>query len=1073
MIKTLIAIFLMLTAYGLATASSPGPYGRLTVNGSDIVFSYAGDLWVVGRGGGEARRLTSDAGEESFPFFSPDGSRLAFSRHNGRSWDVYVMPASGGEATRVTYHPQNDYAAGWSSDGKKLLFESNRSAIYRLYTIEIGHPMPEELPLPRGSSGSFSPGGNKLAYTPTAGGGNWRYYRGGDTSQIRIVDLSSLTTERLTQGDSNELSPMWLDDKIYFVSDQTGTFNLYCYDVPTKQVKQVTSFERHGITTAGAGVGVIAFVREGRIHIYDPARNRTQEIDVHVSQDASETQPRTVNVASTIEAASLSGNGDRVIFGARGEALVFDPASGEVDNVTRTPGVAERYPTLSPDGRALAYFSDESGEYQLHIRPVNGGGAVRKIAIESQPSFYRELIWSPDSKRVAFTDKRLALWIVDVESGKPTRIDKSTYSYQEEWRPVWSPDSRWLVYSKHLGNRVRTVFIYDIERGRVRQITDGRTHSELPIFDTGGRYLYFVSSPNAGASEFGWGVLNGMLARPLVSRELHAVILQEGAPPPVLPSGLPNADAHAGEPVNAVRIDFDGISRRIVDLAGPPRDYAQLAAGRPGMIYALVVEWPSPPLSGGEPSQVLYSLDVTSSIRLEKKIEGVGGFELSGDRTRLIYTKSRNWFVVGTDAAPKADEGKLDLKKLEVAVDRRAEWKQIFHEAWRIMRDWFYDPNHHGQNLAELEEHYGQYLSNITRRGDLNSLMNGMLGYISVSHLGVGGGDVPRRAPGPGVALLGADYEIAHNRYRFKRIYRAATFEGPVGSVHAPLDWPGLNVREGEYLLAVEGQQVETSKSVYSYFEGKGTGALKITVAGDATGRDARTLTVFPVLSESSLRIANWAEENRRRVEQASGGKLAYIYVGNFGQSGIMDFIRGLVGYSDLAGVVIDERFNGGGITPDYLIEWLKRRPIYYYTFREGDDIATPVNPGPGVKVLIVNEVNFSAAETFAFMYKLGKVGPIVGRRTGGGGIGPYVFTPRFIDGGAVRLPNRAAYNPDGTSWGIENVGILPDYEVDITPKDFAAGRDPQLEKAIQVALEEVKKKPAAGPRRPRYPVHK
>lgn len=1074
MTKLFTAAIVLLTSYGLSLAASPPPalYGRLTVNNSHIVFSYAGDLWAVERSGGEARRLTSHPGEESFPFFSPDGSQLAFSRQSGSNWDVYVMPASVGETKRMTYHPQSDFAAGWSPDGKRVLFESNRSSVFRLYTIEIGGSMPVELPFPYGSSGSFSPDGGRLAYTPRPGVRDWRYYRGGGVGQVWIADLRNGASERLSQGDHNEDFPNWVGDKVYLVSDRSATLNLYCYDVSSRQTKQITSFEQHGIRAAAAGGGVVAFVRDGRIHLYDPSREQTQVIDVRVRPETAELQPRTTNVARIVEWASLSASGDRVVFGARGEVLLFDPAAGGSRNITGTPGVAERYPAMSADGRWFAYFSDESGEYQLHVQPFEGEAPVKKITIEPRPSFYRELVWSPDSKKVAFTDKRLALWVADVESGKTARIDTSTYSYQEEWRPVWSHDGRWLAYSKHLPNRVRTVFVYDFGRRQVKQITDGRTHSELPVFDSGGKYLYFASSPNAGTSEYGWGVLNGMLARPLVSRRLHAVVLQEGGPPPLLPSGIPNAEAWSGEPVATVRIDFEGINRRVVDLPGPPRDYAQLVAGRPGVLYALVLEWPPAPLSGNT-SQVLYRCDVARSARLEKIVEGVDGFELSGDGSSLLYAKQRNWFIVGAGGAPKADEGKLDLKKLEVNVDPRAEWRQIYHEAWRIMRDWFYDSNHHGQELAELERHYAEYLPSITRRVDLNSLMNRMLGHISVSHLGVGGGDVPAPAPGTGVGMLGADYEVVENRYRLKHVYRATSYNSPVGSVQAPLDWLGVNVREGEYLLAVESQQIDASKSVYSYFEGKSAGALKITVGPKPDGEGARALTVFPVQNEANLRIANWAAENRRRVEQASGGKLGYIYVGNFGQAGIMDFIRGLGGYSDLLGVVIDQRFNGGGITPDYLIEWLQRRPLYYYTFREGDDIATPVNPGPAVKVLIVNEQNFSAAETFAFMYKLGRVGPIVGKRTGGGGIGPYVFTPSLIDGGGVRLPNRAAYNPDGSSWGIENVGITPDFEVDIMPKDFIAGRDPQLEKAIQVAIEQIKKIPASDKRKPRYPVHR
>ncbi|HST22680.1 MAG TPA: S41 family peptidase [Blastocatellia bacterium] len=1076
MSKIAMAVLFLLAGFINVSAQQPAPalYGRLAVNQTHIVFTYAGDLWSVERGGGEARRITTHPGEESYPAFSPDGSQLAFSRQIGGNWDIYVMPATGGEARQITYQPRNDYAYDWTPDGKTILFMSGLTGGPRLYTIALDGVLQNELPLrPEALNGSFSPDGKRVVYSPTSAIGDWRFYRGGSKGQIWLANPTNGDIEKLPQGNYNDDFPAWVGNKIYFLSDRTGIYNLYSYDLSSKQTKQLTTFEHHGVRWLGAGAGAVAFVRDGRIHLHDAATGQTRVVDVRLSPDTAELKPRTVNAARGLESVLLNASGDRVIFGARGEAMIFDPSTGNVRNITATSGVAERFPALSPDGKMIAYFSDESGEYQLHARPASGEGPVKKIAIEPKPSFYRELIWSPDSKKVAFTDRRLALWLVDVESSTASRIDSSTYSYQQEWYPQWSPDSRWLAYSKHLGNRVRTVFVYDVEGKRARQITDGRTHTELPCFDANGKYLYFASSPNAGTSEFGWGVLNGIMARPLVTRRLHAIILQNDSPSPILPTGTTNPEAKAGEAISKMRIDFENISRRVIDLPTPSRDYALLATGKPGVLFALISEWPATPGLGSNPTPVLYKIDLTQTARPEKFVEGTNGFEVSRDGNRLIYVKGGSWFLVSADAVPKADDGKLDLKKMEVTIDPRAEFKQIYREAWRIMRDWFYEPNYHGQNLAELEAHFAEYLPTVTRRADLNALMNRMLGHISVSHLGVGGGDQPQPAGPPvRIGLLGADYEIANGRYLFKHIYRATSYNSPFGSAQAPLDAPGVSVREGEYLLAVDGQEISSSKSIYAEFNGKVNQPVKITVGPNPTGDGARTITVFPIPNESGLRTANWAEDNRRRVEEASGGKLGYIFVESYGP-GIFDFIRGLVGYSDRPGIIIDQRYNGGGVTSDYLIEWLQRKPLYYYAFREGDDIATPVNPGPRAKVLITNEQNFSAAETFAFMYKLAKVGPIVGTRTGGGGIGPYAYTPRFIDGGNVQLPNRAAYNPDGTSWGIENVGVIPDYEVEIMPKDMLGGRDPQLEKAIQVGLEEIKKNIPVAPKKPKYPVHK
>jgi tricorn protease len=521
-----------------------------------------------------------------------------------------------------------------------------------------------------------------------------------------------------------------------------------------------------------------------------------------------------------------------------------------------------------------------------------------------------------------------------------------------------------------------------------------------------------------------------------------------------------------------MQIYFADITRRVVDLPVQARDYARLTPGRAGQLFVVVNEWPKSPAPGANPTLALYTYDLTKPPKFERLVEEIGGYEISADSSRLLYTKGGNWFLVSTGEPPKPDDGKLDFKRLEVQIEPRAEWQQMYHESWRIMRDWFYDPNHHGQNLAELERHYAAYLPSITRRADLNGLLNMMLGHISVSHLVVSGGDQLPPGPPARTGLLGADYDIDRGRFRFKRVYRATQYDSPSGSTPAPLDRPGAVVRDGEYLLGVDDEDVTATRSVYSYFDGKLNQPVRLKVGPAPDGAGARTITVFPMPNESALRVANWAEDNRRRVEELSGGRLGYIYVANYSGATI-DFVRGLAGYADRPGLVIDQRNNGGGITPDYLIEWLRRRPIYYYMFREGDDIAVPVNPAPATKVLVVNENNFSAAETFAFMYKLARVGPLVGARTGGGGIGPYVFTPNLVDGGAVQLPNRAAYNPDGTSFGIENLGVAPDYEVEITPRDFMAGRDPQLEKAVQVALAEAAKTPTVAPKHPKYPVHK
>ncbi len=920
----------------------------------------------------------------------------------------------------------------------------------------------------------MSPDGSRIVYNPRTGAGDWRYYRGGFAGQLWIADMKTGSLEKLTNGTYNDRDPVWVHDRIFFISDRTGIFNLYAYDTRSKKTQQLTKFAGVGVRTAAETNDAAVYVQAGRLHLLDFNTNSDRVINVSVTPDTSELAPHSASAMRSLEQILPSSTGDRIAFGARGEVLIFDPANGSFKNLTNTPGIAERYPVISPDNKSVAYVSDESGEYALHVRSLENN-SVKKIPIEQRPSFYWGLAWSPDSRKITFPDRRLGLWLVDVTAGTAIKIDTSPYSAQDSWTPNFSPDSRFLTYAKRLKNRAGTIFIYDIAQKKSFQITDGITHTQMPVFDPNGKYLYFVSSLNAGTSEFSWGVLNGVFATPLVVRRVHALILSKDQPSPLLPNGQPNPDAKIAETLPQVKIDFEDLQSRFVNLPLPQRDYAQLTSGQPGKLLFEIAEWSPAPgdFNAQTQSGAVYSFDLSAAAPMQKIVDQINAVDITADGKKILYRKGRDYFLASTDAPAKANEGRQDFSKMEVRVDPPEEWRQMFHESMRIMRDWFYDPNYHGQDLKALEYEYAEYLPTIVRRSELNRLMQQMLGSVSVSHLGVGGGDAPPPAGnGNRIGLLGADYEIANGKYRFKKIYHSTPYSSPAGSFTAPLDRAGINVREGDYLIQVNGQAVDAEKNLLSYFDNTVGRPTKIVVSANPDGSNAREYTVFPALGENRLRRANWAEENRKLVEKLSGGRLGYIFIEGYGPDGIMNAIRGLTGYADKQGVIVDQRFNGGGITPDYLIEWMQRKPLYYYMFRGGDDIATPVNPAPPVKVLIINELNGSAAETGAFMFKLAKVGPIVGKRTFGSGIGPYYFTPNLIDGGRVQLPNRAAYDPSGTSWGIENMGVAPDFDVEITPADVIAGRDSQLEKAIEVALAQISKTQSVAPKRPAFPIH-
>lgn len=1057
----------------VAQAHVPLLFRRLTVNRTQVAFTYAGDIWIVGRSGGEARRLTTNPANDDFPVFSPDNTQLAFSRESRGVWDLYILSLAEGKERRLTFHPKHNIAWGWTPDSKNILFASHREedGVYRLYTMPVQGTLPTALPLPWAYQGAFSPDGKRIAYLPrslTLEVTEYEFtsYRGGRTSPIWIANLANGELEKLSHGNSNDKYPMWIGGKIYFISDRTGISNLFEFDIATKEIRQLTSHEKYGIKWAAADGDVIAYVCDGRIYLYDLGSGQAKPIDVHVAPDDSEMKQRSVKAARWIQSAALSPEGDRLVFNARGEVLRFDPRAAEINNLTQTPGVAERYPVWSPDGQSIAYFSDESGEYQLTVVPAIGSPQTEKVVIKLPSSFYRELTWSPDSKKLAFSDKRLALWYADIEKKTAHRIDTSPYSSQNQYFPAWSPDSCWLTYSRYGNNRLRSIYLYEVKSQKSRLITGGRVHAEYPAFDRSGKYLYFTSSANASAGEYGWNVLSGLLFRPLVKRVLHIALLQNDEVSPVPPDGESTPIPGPCPECPVSRIDLEGIESRIIALPLEARDYARLMPGRAGILYVAVTQWPPSPDIGDVPLPSLYRYELSQPRKLTKVAESVEEFSLSSDGSRLLYKQRGSFFLGSTDARQRVGDGQLDLRQLEITVNPRAEWQQIYHETWRFMRDYFYDQNHHGQNLSELERHYAAYLPAVTRRSDLNYLLRQMLGHLSVAHLSIEGGDLPPpTAPHFPTGLLGADYEIHEGNYRITKVYRAGPFNSQVSALRAPLDQPGMNVKEGEYLLAVNGRAVDTSKSIDAYFEGLGSTPVEIKVGLRADGKGARALRVMPLEDEGVLRRTNWAEDNRRQVDKLSGGKLGYIFVRNF-SAGLDDFFRDFFSYTDKQGLIIDQRFNGGGETPDYFIDLLGRVPLYYYKFREGNVLPFPSDYVIGPKVLLVNERNTSAAETFALMFKLGKVGQVVGARTSGAFAGPYLSLPPLIDGGEVVIPSRAAANFDQDAGEVENYGVSPDSAVEISPKDWRSGRDPQLEKAIEVALKQLEESPRSPARR-------
>ena len=1082
---TLHVIFFTQLAAEAALAQGEKPLlpQKPTVNQTHVVFAYAGDLWIVARTGGEASRLTTGVGAETDPRFSPDGNMIAFTGEYDGNVDVYTLPATGGVPKRVTYHPGTDEVVGWTNDNKQILFRSSRNSanpVPRLFTVPSEGGYPVELPLPMGVQGAYSPDGARLAYVPTIQWqAAWKQYKGGQTTPIWLARLSDSSIERVPRVNSNDSYPMWVGGKVYFLSDRAGAVTLFSYDPATKKVTQQLKNDGLDLKSASAGGGTIVYEQFGSLHLFDLESNKARRLDIKLAGDLSGVRPRYIKVANQISAAALSPTGARAVFQARGEILTVPAEKGNARNLTNSPGVADRDPAWSPDGKWIAYFSDESGEYALHLREQTGMGEVKKISLGNPPSFFYSPVWSPDSKKLALTDKRLNLWYLEIEKGALVKIDTNTYD--NPWRvmdPTWSPDSKWVSYTRQLDNRLGAVFVYSLATGKATQITDGLSDARFAAFDKGGKYLYFTASTNAGPTS-GWLDMSSFPHQ--VTRSAYLVVLKKDLPSPLAPQsdeekvappegGTPDAAKPPAKPEPVtVTIDFDKIDQRILALPIPAKNYVGLLTGKAGIVYILESLGPGGLMGMGAPSSV-QKFDLEKR-KLDKALDAVMAFEVSANGEKVLYRQGPNWLIastatLGQPLPPGAPGGpnQLRLDEMEVYVDPRAEWQQIYREAWRITRDFMYDPNHHGLDLKATEAMYRPYLDGVAHRADLNYILIEALGQTVLGHTWVNGGDMPETKKTRG-GLLGADFKIENGRYRLARVYNGENWNP---QLRAPLTQPGVNVEAGEYLLAVGGRELRAGDSVYSFFEEKAGKQVVIRVGPNADGSGARDVTVVPVDNEAGLRNLAWIEDNRRKVAELSGGRVAYVYLPDTALGGYTNFNRYYFSQINKEGAVIDERFNGGGTAADYIIDYMRRPLMNMWATREGKDFTTPVGSIYGPKAMIINEFAGSGGDMMPWLFRKAGIGPLVGKRTWGGLVGTYDY-PALIDGGQVTAPRVAFYNLQG-EWDVENHGTPPDIEVELDPALWRQGRDPQLEKAVEVVIEALKKNPLPKPKKPAYP---
>jgi len=1044
---------------------------------TQIVFEYGGNLWSVPRSGGQAHVLASGFDLEADPIFSPDGSQIAFTGTYDKNTDVYVIPATGGQPRRLTFHPDPDIALGWTPDGKSVLFSSHRYSYSdgdQLFTVPVTGGFPTELPLPSGEQGAYSGDGGRIAYVPGyQWEPYWKGYKGGQHTEIWIARLADSSTVRIPNLNSNEANPMWVGDTIYFLSDRDGPESLYAYDTDSTQVKRLIDNHGFDIAAASAGPGGIVYSQFGNLYIYDFATGRTHGVPVTVTGDLPQRRPYFADAATDITQGDISPNGVRAVFEAHGDILTVPVKDGSIENLTHSPGVMERAPAWSPDGQSIAYFSDRAGEYDLYVRNQDGSGAVRRIPLGQDDAFYDDLRWSPDSRKVLFDDQKLNLWYVDVSGADARPLKVATDTFEKPLRSLdarWSPDSRWIAYTKLMPNYLHAIFVYSLIGGATHQITDGASDCMYPVFDQGGKYLYFTSSTDTGLA-YGWLDMTSE-ERPL-TRTVYAATLQAGTASPLEarsgfesaspPSSKPRAggrSARQSENSPAVDIDFRGLQARAVPLPIAAANYVGLAPGPSGTLYLIkrpLVVLPTMAGPNGRPADVLRFDLATRQI--QGIVDGIAEASFSANGVKVLYRKGHDWFIA--DAQPQAKPDHLDVSDMRVLVVPREQWAQMYRDAWRIQRAFFYNPIFDGLDVAAAEKEFANYLPGIAGRDGLTFLFQEMMSYEAVGHMFIFGGYEPKMEEIT-VGLLGADYSIEHGHYRITHILTGGKWNP---ELYAPLAQPGLKVKEGDYLLAVNGTPLDASVSIYQAFEDLAGKTVTLTVGSNPGPDGSRTVVVKTIPSEAALRNAAWIEHNVELVGRLSGGKIGYVYLPDTGEAGFTNFNRYFFSQVDKQGVVIDERFNDGGKLADYMVDYMMRKPQALLVSRWGRMQVSPPEAIYGPKVMVINQFSGSGGDALPWFFKMNNIGTVVGERTWGGLVAP-AEAPELMDGGGITAPLFAVEGLDGT-FPVENHGVSPDVTVWDNPSLVRQGHDPQLERAVEIALQQLASHPLPRYRRP------
>ena len=1041
-----------------------------TVSADHVVFVYAGDLWIVGREGGDARRLTSNPGVETSPQLSPDGRWVAFTGEYEGNPDVYVISIDGGLPRRLTWHPGGDAVVDWHPDGKHVLFRSSRSSgppVQKLFIVDLDGAMPTALEVPKVFHASYDADAARIAYTPFRDAfRSWKRYRGGTTATVWIYDVATREVEVVPHVNASDTFPCWLGGDVYFASDRGGVMNVYRYRPGSDGVEQLTDLAEFDVRNLNAGGGAVVFEQAGALHLLDPGSGEVRRMTIRVRSDGLAAIPRWQEVKGHVRSASIAPNGQRAVFEARGEIITLPREHGDARNLSQSPGVHDRDPSWSNDGERVAWFNDEAGEYRLIVRDRRGFGETKTYELNGG-GFYRAPAWSPDDEHILFGDKTNRIAYVTLETGEVTEVARIQGSLGEvQPGAIWSPDSKWIAFENRNPRTIYdSVALYELATGQTTEVTDGFGYADSPAFSPDGRHLFFQATVDVGPNLFGLDMSSSASRR--FESSLYVAVLQKDGENPLAPrsdeaiededgddedqaddeedegdddADDDDADGEEEKEKELPAIDLEGLDQRILALPTGKGRYSNLECTEKQLLF---VERSV----GGEPE--LKSFDFEER---EKKTvrEDVDGFTVSADGKWILTAGDGKFHIAKADGK---DAEAIGIASVKVRVEPEQEWPQILREVWRIERDYFYDENMHGVDWPQMWERWGDFLPHVRHRADLTVLIRELIGELACGHQYTWGGESPEAPDGVSVGLLGADLEFDANanRFRLAKIYRGQNWNP---DLRAPLTEPGVDAREGDYLIEVNGRPLEAGENPYRAFENTAKKQVSLTLSSSADGSEPRTMTVVPVGSESRLRRQSWIEDNRRRVDELSGGRLAYVYMPNTGGAGRAAFDRDFFSQLDKQGVIVDERYNGGGQAANYVIDVLSREVMSYWMNRERWLGQSPFGLIEGPKVMIINESAGSGGDWMPWVFQNRGLGPLVGTRTWGGLVGISGY-PSLMDGGGVTAASFGVMDTEG-NWAVENIGVRPDHEVIEWPVEILAGRDPQLEKAVELALRDL-----------------